>query len=96
MRAFFDFSTTPKANKINHPLEASMLPEGESVFDKQKTYIMCVPVAVYEAKMTQVNVSDDDEDITFILRRTGEDVYFSSAQPLAPQTSRHAVDEPKQ
>lgn len=76
MRPYFEFSTTSKANKINHPLEAGMLPKGEGVFDKQKTYIMCVPVAVYEAKMTQVNADDADEDITFILRRTGEDVYF--------------------
>lgn len=76
MRPYFEFSTTPKANKINHPLEAEMLPKGEKAFDKQKTYVMCVPIAVYEAKMTQVNALDDDEDITWILRRTGEDVWF--------------------
>jgi hypothetical protein len=78
MRPYFEFGTTPKANKVNHPLEAGMLPKGEKALQKNRDYILCIPVSVYEAKMTQVNADDADEDITFILRRTGEEVYFTA------------------
>lgn len=87
MRPHFEFSTVPKANKINQAPEPETIQGPDRVLEKNKTYIMCVPVSAYEAKMTQVNADDADEDITFILRRTGEEVWLLPF-PSAPTPVR--------